>query len=76
MKIALRENGRITLPAKWRRADGIRRGQQFAVHRIRAGEYLLKRTAAKSHAGVLRWLLDCPYKGWFKPIPSATIKEA
>ena len=58
------------LPAEIRRRDGIRQGQEFDVERVDCGEYRLKRCPASSGEGVVDWLLACPEKGFFVPVPS------
>jgi AbrB family looped-hinge helix DNA binding protein len=70
MKIRISSDGRIALPAKWRRQDRIKAGQQFKVERVRSGEYRLTRIGAQKGEGVVDWLLDCPVKGYFVPVES------
>lgn len=65
MQVRVFTEGKIVLPAKIRRQDGIATGQVFEVKRLGAGEYLLKRKERRS-VGLLRLLLACPIKGWFK----------
>jgi len=59
--------GQIVLPAEIRQQDGIRSGQVFEVERIDCGEYLLKRKTRQRNEGLVKLLLACPAKGWFKP---------
>jgi AbrB family looped-hinge helix DNA binding protein len=70
MKTKVSSKGQIVLPAELREQDHILPGQQFEVERLEAGQYLLKRKPANQNEGVVDWLLACPVKGWFVPIPS------
>lgn len=56
------------LPAEFRQRDGIEAGQAFEVERIDRGEYLLKRRTRRRNEGLVKLLLTCPVKGWFKPL--------
>jgi AbrB family looped-hinge helix DNA binding protein len=68
MRTTVTSNGRIFLAAELRDRDGIRAGQQFAIERIVAGEYLLKKVPVSENAGLTDWLLSCPEKDWFRPL--------
>jgi AbrB family looped-hinge helix DNA binding protein len=70
MKTTLSSKGQIVLPAEIREEDRIRPGQQFSIERLEPGEYLLKKLAVPEASGLVDWLLACPEKGWFQPIPS------
>jgi AbrB family looped-hinge helix DNA binding protein len=70
MKTTISSKGQIVLPAALRARDRIKPGHEFAIKRIREGEYLLKKVTGKDNAGLLDWLLACPEKGWFRPIES------
>ena len=70
MKTIVSTKGQIVIPAELRQQDRILPGQQFDIERLDAGEYLLKRQSATNNAGFVDWLLACPDKGWFEPIPS------
>ena len=61
--------GQLTLPAELRRQDRIEAGQQFEIVRLGRGEYRLARIA-RHDEGLVDWLLACPEKGFFEPIPS------
>ncbi|MBV9075736.1 MAG: AbrB/MazE/SpoVT family DNA-binding domain-containing protein [Acidobacteria bacterium] len=63
MKTTVSSNGRIVLPAEFRRQDGIRPGQEFEVERLGSGEYRLRQIAS-FREGLTDWLLACPYKGF------------
>lgn len=62
--------GQIVLPAELRQLDRIEPGQQFDIERIGRGEYRLVRRVAASNEGAVEWLLSCPAKGYFVPVPS------
>ena len=70
MKTTVSSKGQIVLPADLRTQDGIEAGQEFDIERIGYGEYRLVRRAAVPNAGVVDWLLSCPEKDFFVPIPS------
>lgn len=69
MKIRVSSRGQLTLPAELRRRDGIEAGQEFEVLRLGSGEYRLARLPER-RGGLVDWLLTCPEKGFFVPIPS------
>jgi len=68
MTTTLSSKGQIVLPAELRQQDGIRPGQEFDVERVDQGEYLLKRRTRRPNAGLVKLLLACPVKGWFKAL--------
>ena len=68
MKTTVSTKGQIILPAEFRQLDRIKPGQEFDVERIDCGEYRLKRTARRPNEGLVKLLLACPVKGWFKPM--------
>ena len=68
MTTTVSSKGQIVLPAEIRRQDGVRTGQKFEVERIDCGEYRLRRTTGRRNDGLVRLLLACPVKGWFKPV--------
>lgn len=70
MKTTVSSKGQIVLPAELREHDRIHAGQQFSVERLDAGEYLLKKLPVPENVGLVDWLLACPEKGWFQPLPS------
>lgn len=70
MKTTVSSKGQIVIPADIRTQDRIRSGQQFQIHRLEEGEYLLKRQPAGNNEGLMVWLLGCPEKDWFHPIES------
>ena len=71
MKTTVSSKGQIVLPAELRRQDRIRAGQEFEVERIEPGRYLLRKVtkAPKSGLDLVDWLLACPVKDWFQPMP-------
>ena len=68
MMTTVSSKGQIVLPAAIREQDGIKPGQKFDVERIDPGEYLLKRRTRRRNEGLVKLLLACPVKGWFKPM--------
>ena len=66
MRTRISSKGQLVLPAELRRQDGIEAGQEFEVERIELGEYRLKRKARRPNEGLVRLLLACPVKGWFR----------
>jgi AbrB family looped-hinge helix DNA binding protein len=62
--------GQVVLPAELRRQDHIEPGQEFEIKRVEAGEYRLVRRLPPANQGLFDWLLACPEKGFFVPIPS------
>lgn len=70
MRTVLSSQGRLVLPAAFRKQDGIQPGDQFDVERLAEGEYLLRRIFPEAGSGIIDWLLACPEKDWFRPIPS------
>ena len=68
MKTTVSTKGQIILPAEIRQQDGIEPGQEFEVERIDCGEYRLKRKERRRNVGLVKMLLACPVKGWFKPM--------
>jgi len=70
MNTSLSTKGQIVLPAELRQRDRIRPGQRFELERLDAGRYLLIKSPGPDNEGVVDWLLACPGKDWFQPIPS------
>ncbi len=68
MKTTVSTKGQIVLPAEFRQRDGIEPGQEFEVERIDRGEYRLLQRKPRSNEGLVKLLLACPVKGWFKPM--------
>ena len=68
MKTTVSTKGQIILPAEIRQRDAIEPGQRFEVERIDRGEYRLKREERRRNQGLVKLLLSCPVKGWFKPM--------
>ena len=66
--------GQIVLPAELREADRLEPGVEFDVERIGRGEYRLVRRATRN-AGVVDWLLACPGKDFFVPMPSESTDD-
>ena len=68
MTTTVSTKGQIVLPAELRKQDAIEPGQEFKIERIDRGEYLLKRKERPRNEGLVKLLLACPIKGWFKPL--------
>jgi AbrB family looped-hinge helix DNA binding protein len=68
MKTIVSTKGQIVLPAEIRQQDGIEPGQEVEVERIDHGEYRLKIIKRRRNQGLVKLLLACPVKGWFKPM--------
>ena len=68
MKTTVSTKGQIILPAEFRQRDRVEPGQEFEVERIDRGEYRLKRKERRRNEGLVKLLLACPVKGWFKPM--------
>jgi len=75
MKTTVSSKGQIVLPAEFRQMDRIEPGQEFDIERIERGDYRLVRRTAPLNEGVINWLLACPDKGFFVPIPSESTDE-
>lgn len=70
MKTTISSKGPIVLPVELRNRDHIEPGQEFAIERIESGQYLLKKLPSGDTSGLVDWLLSCPDKGWFEPLPA------
>ena len=68
MKTTVSTKGQIILPAEFRQLDRIEPGQEFEIERIDRGEYRLKRQEPRRNEGLVKLLLACPVKDWFKPM--------
>jgi AbrB family looped-hinge helix DNA binding protein len=68
MTTTMSSKGQIVLPAEIRQRDAIQPGQEFDVERIDCGQYVLKRRTRHRNEGLVKLLLACPVKGWFKPM--------
>lgn len=62
--------GQIVLPAALRAEDAISPGDSFDITKVRNGEYLITRVQSAPNKGLTDWLLACPVKGYFEPVPS------
>lgn len=67
MRTTVSTKGQIVLPVEIRLRDRIEPGQEFEVERIDRGTYQLTRAARRRNAGLVKLLLACPVKGWFRP---------
>lgn len=75
MKTTVSSKGQIVLPAEFRQMDRVKAGQEFDIERIERGNYRLVRRTAPPNEGVIEWLLACPHKDFFVPIPSESTDE-
>jgi bifunctional DNA-binding transcriptional regulator/antitoxin component of YhaV-PrlF toxin-antitoxin module len=75
MRTRVSSKGQVVLPAELRRQDCVEAGQEFEIERAGRGDYRLVRRASRPNAGVVDWLLDCPEKGFFVPVPSESTES-
>ncbi len=68
MRTTVSTKGQIIIPAEIRQQDAIEPGQEFEIERIDRGEYRLKRKERRRNEGLVKLLLACPVKGWFRPM--------
>jgi AbrB family looped-hinge helix DNA binding protein len=68
MTTTMSSKGQIVLPAELRQRDAIQPGQEFDVERIDCGQYVLRRRTRQRNEGLVKLLLACPVKGFFKPM--------
>ena len=68
MTTTISSKGQLVLPVELRQRDDIKPGQKFEIERIDRGEYRLKRKRGGHNEGLVRLLLACPVKGWFRPL--------
>ena len=76
MTTSVSSKGQIVLPAEIRRQDGIEAGQEFDIERLDRGDYRLVRREPPANEGLVDWLLACPEKDYFVPVPSETTTGA
>ena len=70
VKTTVSSKGQIVLPAEFRRMDRVQPGQEFDVKRLDSGDYRLIRRMRRQNEGAIDWLLACPHKDFFVPVPS------
>ena len=75
MVTRMSSKGQVVLPAELRRQDQVAPGQEFDVERVGAGDYRLVRRAPPPNDGLVDWLLACPEKGFFVPVPSESTDD-
>ena len=75
MQTVISSKGQMVLPAALRERDRIVAGQRFELERIEAGQYLLKRQPMQDNDGLVDWLLSCPEKDWFQPVPTESTAD-
>jgi AbrB family looped-hinge helix DNA binding protein len=69
MRTTVSTKGQIVVPAELRQRDDIQPGQQFESERLDRGQYRLVRLEPQANEGLADWLLACPEKDFFVPIP-------
>jgi AbrB family looped-hinge helix DNA binding protein len=74
MKTRISSKGQIVLPAEVRDQDHIEAGEEFEIERLRPGEYRLVRRRLMNE-GVVDWLVACPEKDFFVPMPSGSTND-
>jgi AbrB family looped-hinge helix DNA binding protein len=75
MKATVSPKGQIILPAELRQLDRIEPGQEFDVERLDRGQYRLVRRPELSTDSAVDWLLSCPEKEFFVPVPSESTHD-
>jgi len=70
MQTVVSTKGQIVIPAELRMKDSIRPGDKFEIKKIRSGEYSIRRVEEAPNKGLTDWLMACPVKDYFQPIPS------
>ncbi len=75
MRTTVSTKGQIVLPAEIRERDDIRPGEIFEIELIDRGQYKLTRVEGRRNRGLVRLLLECPVKGWFKPLDRTETTE-
>jgi AbrB family looped-hinge helix DNA binding protein len=68
MRTTFSTKGQIILPVEIRRRDHIKPGQEFEVERMKQGNYQLTRASRPRNEDLVKLLLACPGKGWFRPV--------
>lgn len=68
MTTTVSSKDQIVLPVELREQDEVKAGQQFEIERVERGEYRLKRKMRPRNEGLVKLLLACPVKGWFKSL--------
>jgi AbrB family looped-hinge helix DNA binding protein len=75
VRASISTKGQIVIPAELRAEDELSPGDTFEIKRVKAGEYLFRRLKKAPNKGLTDWLLSCPVKGYFQPIPSESTDE-
>ena len=70
MRTTVSTKGQIVIPLDLRNEDAIRPGDNFEIEKVQTGEYLIRRVQDAPNKGLVDWLLSCPVKGYFQPLPS------
>lgn len=75
MITTINPDGGLNVPAELLRKDGHAPGQQVEVERLDAGLYRVARRTTDSNWRLVDWLLACPEKDFFVPIPSESTDD-
>lgn len=70
MKTFISTRGQLALPGKLLQDDRIDPGQEFGIERLGPGVYVFFVIGPAPSRGLVDWLVACPEKGWFEPVPS------
>jgi AbrB family looped-hinge helix DNA binding protein len=76
MRVTVKSNGRLILPAALRKQDSIKPGDQFEIQRLGSGRYRLTLIRPGHKGGLVEWLLACPEKDWFQPMPRSETTDS
>jgi len=75
MRVKVTSKGGIVLPAVLRKRDGLKPGDLLELERVRLGQYRLTKVRPRQKGGLLDWLLACPEKDWFCPMPPSELTD-
>lgn len=76
MKTRISSKGQLVLPAELRRRDGIEAGQEFEIEPLGRGDYRLRRIGRGRNRGLMKHLLACPVKDWFRPLDGSETTDS
>ena len=65
MKASVGTKGEITIPKAIRKRKRIRPGDNIEIFEDE-DEIIIRKVEEQPNAGLVKHLLACPYKGWFK----------
>lgn len=76
MTATINPDGGLNVPAGLLRQDGITPGQQVEVERLDTGLYRVARRNGESDWRLVDWLLQCPEKDYFVPVPMLDVRQS